>query len=100
MNHPNMTSEIIEAIHFMYEDNPELEVDCYLCLAASEIDSKLAMKLSDAAQVAIEEMGRCAICGCKMEKYSYKEFHPELEDNSYEIVTDVYCPHCDRIEWR
>ena len=32
MNYPSMIGEIIEAIHLIYEDYPDVEADCYLCL--------------------------------------------------------------------
>lgn len=95
MNYPDMTSEIIEAIHLMYEDDPNLEVDCYLCLGAFKSDPRLAMRASIESQMALEKMNRCGICGCELQVCHYKEPHPELDDCPMEDMTVVYCPNCD-----
>ena len=34
MRKPNMTPEVLEAIHLMFEDYPDIEADCYLYLSA------------------------------------------------------------------
>ena len=95
MNYPSMIGEIIEAIHLMYEDYPDVEADCYLCLTGFESDKELAMRASIGAQVALEKMNRCGICGEELQTYHYKEPHPELDGCPMEDKTEVYCPHCD-----
>ena len=95
MNTPNMTPEIIEAIHLMYEDNPEIEADCYLCLTEIVSNRDYATQLSNKAFDRLEEMDRCPYCGELMQIHHYKEPHYELDGCPMEDMTEVYCPNCD-----
>ena len=95
MNSPNMAPEVIEAIHLMYEDSPELEADCYLYLSNLYKYYERVEELQDYAVNAIETMGRCPDCGELLQEYYYKEPHPELDGCPMEEMTEVYCPNCD-----
>lgn len=95
LSYPNMYPEILEAIHFMYKNCPDIEVDCYLCLSGLDSDAELAKRVSIGAQLALKKMGRCEFCGEELQTYHYKEPHPELEGCPMEEMTEVYCPNCD-----
>ena len=92
---PNMIPEIIEAIHLMYEDEPEIEVDCLLCLSNLRGNLELSGKLADASEMKLEDMGRCSYCGEILQLHHYKEPHPELDGYPMEDMTELYCPNCD-----
>lgn len=94
-SYPNMWPEILEAIHLMYEDYPEVEVDCYLYLTELSENRDCAMKLSNKAFEKLEDMGCCPCCGEPMQIYHYKEPHPELDGCPMEDMTEIYCPNCD-----
>lgn len=51
MRKPNMTPEVLEAIHLMFEDYPNIEADCYLYLSALNTDNYLLSYLSDQAKM-------------------------------------------------
>lgn len=96
MEYPNMEPEVIDAIHLMYEDNPDVEADCYLYLQSLKRKyytvSRLT-SLSNAAYRALQNMGRCPNCGNIMKSIPYKEYHSEVD--AYETLYDIYCPYCD-----
>ena len=60
-----MKSEIIDAIHLMYEDHPEIETDCYLYLISLKQDELKNRRnsLAACAQEQLINMGRCILCG-------------------------------------
>ena len=94
MRVPNMTSELLEAVHYWFEDNPEVEIDVLVFLANLGCDKlKLAM-LSMRAEQELVNKDRCPRCGCPMEYETHREWHSEVE--GYEPVTERYCPQCDR----
>lgn len=90
MQYPNMASEVIEAIHLMYEDEPSVEADCYLYLTGLSDKDLVAH-----AQDALAEMGRCPYCGTRLDYYITKEIHTELDGCPEELIREEYCPHCD-----
>ena len=94
-SYPNMHPEILEAIHFYFEDYPNVEVDCLLYLSGLMNDSKQVSKLSIVAIDALGDMGRCACCGELLQTHHYKEPHPELDGCPMEDVVERYCPNCD-----
>ena len=98
LSYPNMCSEILEAIHLMYEDDPQIEVDCYLCLSELRDNFKRTVELSDMAINRIEDMGRCPDCGELMQARHYREPHPELEGCPYEDLYEHICPNCDLVD--
>lgn len=101
MNKPNMIPEIIEAIHLMYEDYPNIESDCYLCLTSlcygnGVANESVARFFAQAGIKALEDMDRCPHCGELLEVRKYDELHPELDGNVVEHLFEYYCPNCDR----
>ena len=90
-----MCSEILEAIHLMYEDDPQIEVNCYLQLIDFRDNFKRIAELSDMAANRIEDMGRCPNCGELMQIQHYREPHPELDGCPMEDMYEPYCPNCD-----
>ena len=94
-SYPNMWPEVLEAIHLMYEDHPDVEVDCLLYLANLRDNWTRAAELSNQAISMLEDMGRCPYCGEPMQVYHYKEPHPELDGCPMENMGEHYCPNCD-----
>ena len=94
-SYPNMYPEILEAIHLMYEDHPNVEVDCLLYLTELRDNGPRTAELSNQAFEKLEEMGRCPYCGEPKQVYHYKEPHPELDGCPMEDMTEAYCPECD-----
>lgn len=93
--YPNMHPEILEAIHLMFEDHPEVEFDCLLYLTELRDNCARTAELSNQAIKKLEEMGRCPCCGEPMQYYRYQEPHPELDGCPMENMTETYCPNCD-----
>lgn len=83
MRKPNMTPEVLEAIHLMFEDYPDIEADCYLYLSALNTDNYLLSYLSDQAKNELNRMNRCVVCG------------DELEYRDKKNVNEWYCPNCN-----
>lgn len=94
-SYPNMWPEVLEAIHLMYEDHPDVEVDCLLYLANLRDNWTRAAELSNQAISMLEDMGRCPYCGEPMQVYHYKEPHTELDGCPMENMSEPYCPNCD-----
>lgn len=94
-SYPNMYPEILEAIHLMYEDHPDVEVDCLLYLTELRDNWTRTAELSNQAINKLEEMGRCPYCGEPMQVYHYQEPHPELDGYPMENMSEPYCPNCD-----
>ena len=98
MEYPNMEPEVIDAIHLMYEDNPDVEADCYLYLQSLKYGANKENRISslaNAAYIELSNRGRCPECGGLMETVSYKERHNEISPGTYEIMHVTYCPNCD-----
>lgn len=83
MRKPSMTPEVLEAIHLMFEDYPDIEADCYLYLSALNTDNYLLSYLSDQAKNELNRMNRCVVCG------------DELEYRDKKNVNEWYCPNCN-----
>ena len=90
-SYPNMRFEIMDAIHLMYEDYPEVEIDCLLYLSHPEC----VKELSNMAIDALKEKQRCSHCGGFLETIHYQEPHSELDGCPMEDMTEQYCPNCD-----
>lgn len=90
-----MYPEIFDAIHSLYQENPEVEVDCYLYLSNIWKDMQEVLRLGNEAEKKIKEMNRCTRCGEPMQVYFYKEPHPELDGCPMEEMTELCCPNCD-----
>lgn len=94
-SYPNMYPEVLDAIHLMYEDHLDVEVDCLLYLTELRDNWSRTAELSNQAMKQLEEMGRCPYCGEPMQVYHYKEPHPELDGCPMENMSETYCPNCD-----
>ena len=94
-SYPNMCPEILEAIHLMHEDYPNVEVDCLLYLTELKDNWTRTTELSNRAIDKLQEMGRCSTCGSALEYYHYVQPHFELEENPVEHLIERYCPNCD-----
>lgn len=97
MYYPDMEQEILDAVHLMYEDTPNIEAKCYLYLKSlkySEHARNRLTSLSVNAEQSLIDMGRCRFCGNKLRIRKYKQIHTELGPNVYEINNYYYCPEC------
>lgn len=92
-DYANMMPEVVEAVHLMYEDYPDLETDCMLFLKMLSTNYERA---TDSVLDWFIENERCMTCGSALEIYTYKEPHPELDEHPYEEMTELYCPECGR----
>jgi len=90
---PIMISEVIEAIHLMYEDYPDVELDCMLFLKGLSGEHG---RIRTAVDQWFIDHGRCEICGSKLQSYTYQEPHPELDGCPMETLSDELCPVCER----
>lgn len=88
----DMHDEVIEAVVEHYKGTEEdIAANCLVYLSSLK-----CLPLAVHAQVQLDAMGRCPICGCKLERYTHRELHTELDETPcYETVTEVYCPNCD-----
>ena len=93
--YPNMYPEILEAVHLIYKDHPDVEVDCLLYLTELRDNLTRTAELSNQAINKLEEMGRCPYCGEPMQVYHYQEPHPELDGCPMEDFYELYCSRCD-----
>ena len=91
MNIDVTASDIVDAIHQLYEDDPATEAAYMVWLANMCTTDRL---LTNGFAVSrLEEMGRCHHCGAQLEYHHGKEWHPETQD--YEPYVEAYCPMCD-----
>ena len=87
----DMHDEVVEAVVEHYKGADEdIAADCLVYLSSLKV-----MPLAYTADTALESMGRCPVCGCKLERYTHRELHTELDEPCYETLTEVYCPNCD-----
>lgn len=86
----DMHNEVVEAVVEYYKDDDDIEADCLVYLSSLK-----CLPLTYTADTALESMGRCSVCGCKLERYVHRELHTELDEPCYETLTEVYCPNCD-----
>lgn len=86
-NAPNMLPEVVEAIHLMFEDYPDIETDCMLYLKSIANDTGAISDWFDEHQ-------RCFTCGSALTTYAYKEPHFEFSPVEYEDMTETVCPVC------
>lgn len=85
-----MLPEIIEALESYYCDEKDLLVDCIVYLKKSIYRQEDAGLLEEW----LDKHDRCSNCGEPLEHYTYKEYHNEVDNNSYEIRTEKICPFC------
>ena len=88
----DMHDEVVEAVVEHYKGADEdIAADCLVYLSSLK-----CLPLAVHAQVQLDAMGRCATCGCKLERYTHLVYHSEVDEPPcYEPVTEVYCPRCD-----
>ena len=86
----DMHNEVVEAVCEYYKDDKDTLADCLVYLSSLRI-----LPLAVHAQVQLDAMGRCPVCGCKLERYTHRELHTELDEPCYETLIEVYCPNCD-----
>lgn len=87
----DMHNEVVEAVVEHYKGADEdIAADCLVYLSSLK-----CLPLAVYAQVQLDAMGRCDVCGCKLERYTHRELHTELDEPCYEMLTEVYCPNCD-----
>ena len=88
----DMHDEVVEAVVEYYKcANEDIAADCLVYLSSLK-----CLPLAVHAQVQLDAMGRCATCGCKLERYTHLVYHSEVDEPPcYEPVTEVYCPRCD-----
>ena len=94
-SYPNMYPEILDAIHYIFEDMPDVEIDCLLYLTELRDNWSRTAELSHKAIERLEDMGRCSYCGEEMSYHHYQEPHPELDGCPMENMSELYCPNCD-----
>ena len=92
---PNMTAEVLESIHLMFEDNPEVEVDCLLFLSKLDQNLDHVIALSTKAHNTLKDQNRCVNCGEKLETYFHKENHRGVDGDYVEEIGESFCPNCD-----
>ncbi len=87
----DMHDEVVEAVVEYYKGTDEdIAADCLVYLSSLQ-----CLPLAVHAQVQLDAMGRCPACGCKLDRYTHRELHTELDEPCYETLTEVYCPNCD-----
>lgn len=89
MNIPDMTSEVLDAVHQMYEDYPDVEIDCYRFLG--NLTTQLQQSLSYQACQELRDRGLCHYCGEPLVTYHYTEIHRELDGCPKEDMYEVVC---------
>ena len=87
-----MHNEVVEAVVEQYKGADEdIAADCLVYLSSLKV-----LPLAYTATTALESMGRCPTCGCKLESYTHRVYHSEVDEPPYyESVKEVYCPYCD-----
>lgn len=91
--YPNMQTEVIESIHAMLEDYPEVEVDTYRYLASLRDSPTKTNNLSGAALKELWDKKICPSCGNHLQTIETEE----IIEKGYptEKFYDWYCPYCD-----
>ena len=94
VNLPNMMPEIIEAVHLLHEDNPDVELDCMLFLKRLVADDP---KMLSGVIEWFEENDRCDVCGSRLLRHTYTVEHSELNGCAMptEYITETICPQCE-----
>lgn len=97
MNTPNMISEVIESVDFMFADVPEASVDCLLFLKELKNRPDMVEALSRRAEGELANRSRCTKCGERLQFQPYYEVHTEIDNSPVETMYEPYCPNCDII---
>lgn len=91
-NEENFSTEIIDLICDLWNDDERLVMDALRYLYYTTTDDNMKSQIVDI----FNDYEYCLECGSKLETYTYEEAHTELNPIAYETMTDVYCPICDR----
>lgn len=86
----NMVPEIVDAVHLMYEDYPDVELDCMLYLL-----KHTPLEQREQIDLWFDEHNRCNVCGSQLESTHYRVIHREFDPPEYETLFGYYCPVCD-----
>lgn len=93
-NYMEYIDDVFDAIESYFEEEPQtianilIELLKYLNNNSLKLDSKKWF----------EKNGYCKICGSKLQLYSCKEPHTELDNNDDEVYWINICPNCDKME--
>lgn len=93
MNYPIMYPEIVEALKSHWKDNEDILADCLIHLVNISDTPKMRYDIEDE----LANMGRCIKCGTKLEYHEWKEKHPEVSPDVYEIMRELFCPNCEGV---
>lgn len=88
--------DIIRAIHLMYEDEPETEINCYRYIVrlGGLKDKFYTQALTQAGQNALYEMQICSCCGERLQRQRIVDRYDEFGT----VYVDVlYCPKCGEV---
>lgn len=87
-----MHNEVVDAVVEQYKGvDEDIAADCLVYLSSLKV-----LPLAVTSMQELENMGRCAVCGSKLEKCVHTEYHTEVDEPPYcETVIDTYCPQCD-----
>lgn len=88
--YPRMLGEVLDAVHEMYVDYPDVEANCYLYLR-NVLDNRWDRQV---CANKLDNMERCSECGTPLETYSYNETHYEVDPPVKETFTELICPNC------
>lgn len=91
---PNMTSEIIDAVDYLFADEPDIVADCLLYMRGLGDLPEMAKSLSDRARMELVRRDRCDRCGGKLQMFRYGEVHNELDEKPVEQMYVMMCPNC------
>ena len=86
-----MKYEIIEAIREYYKDDEAMVVDCLSWLSTGNL-----LELVEVARDELISMNYCPYCGNKLQVFTYREYHPEVDEPMrFEERAEMCCPNCD-----
>ena len=86
-----MKYEIIDAIREHYKDDESMAVDCLSWLSTGNL-----LELVEVARDELISMNYCPYCGSKLQIFTYREYHPEVDEPmQFEERAEMCCPNCD-----
>lgn len=91
----DMSDEIVEAVHLMYEDDPQLEADCMLFLSKMNGNSREFRRMGCLASDRLVDMVRCTECGASLSARHKIVF--DLARGEYYPDVYLYCPECGEV---
>jgi uncharacterized protein with PIN domain len=86
-----MKNEIIDAIREYYKDDESMTVDCLSWLSTGNL-----LELVEVARDELISMNYCPYCGSKLQTFTWREYHPEVDEPMrFEEMSEMCCPNCD-----